>query len=111
MEKFVWSHSLKYIKHSFIHFKILNHLFFIKDLGKVGIRSTDPRLKNMVDMLKNLSTLPSFENLRLDQNTFKTVLSESIVFITRAFQNRMIIPAFETFCDNIRVLYEKVWLN
>jgi hypothetical protein len=62
----------------------------------------------MVSMLKNLSSLPSFENLRLDHNTFKAVLSENIVFITKAFQNRMVIPAFETFCDNIKVIYDQV---
>jgi hypothetical protein len=36
------------------------------------------------------------------------VLSENIVFITKAFQNRMIIPAFEPFCDNIKVIFDKV---
>ena len=79
-----------------------------QELAKIGVRPTDPRLKNMVGMLKNLSTLPNFENLRLDHQTFKTVLSENIVFITKAFQNRMIIPAFEPFCDNIKVIFDKV---
>jgi hypothetical protein len=83
-------------------------LFCEQELSRIGIRPTDPRLKNMVSMLKNFSTLPSFENLRLDPHTFKAVLSENIVFITKAFQNKMIIPAFETFCDNIKEIYDKV---
>jgi hypothetical protein len=65
----------------------------------------------MVGMLKNFSTLPSFENLRLDPNTFKAVLSENIVFITKAFQNRMVIPAFESFCDNIKIIYDQVYVR
>jgi hypothetical protein len=67
----------------------------------MGIRETDPRLKNMYKLLKSLATSSTFENLKLEPATFKTVLSENIVFITKAFQNRLVIPAFETFCDNI----------
>ena len=62
-------------------------------------------------MLKNLSTSPNFENLKLDPNTFKHVLSENIVFVTKAFQNRLVIPAFEVFCDNLTQIYEKLKLN
>ena len=65
----------------------------------------------MYGMLKNLSTSPNFENLKLDPNTFKHVLSENIVFVTKAFQNRLVIPAFETFCDNLTQIYNKLKLN
>ena len=65
----------------------------------------------MYTVLSNLSTTPNFENLKLDPNTFKHVLSENIVFVTKAFQNRLVIPAFEAFCDNITNIYEKLKLN
>ena len=77
----------------------------------MGIQQDDPRLRNMYTVLSNLSTTPNFENLKLDPNTFKHVLSENIVFVTKAFQNRLVIPAFEAFCDNITNIYEKLKLN
>ena len=62
-------------------------------------------------MLNNLSTTPNFENLKLDPDTFKHVLSENIVFLTKAFQNRLVIPDFEAFCENITTIYEKLKLD
>ena len=60
----------------------------MQELGKLGIRQTDPRLANMYKMLQKLSTTSDVSNLKLDPHTFKAVLSENIVFITKAFQNR-----------------------
>lgn len=79
-------------------------------MSKTGLRNTDPRLKNMMLMLENFKppTLESVEQLRLDPVTFKTVLSENIVLITKAFRNQMVIPAFETFCENITDIYNIV---
>ena len=64
----------------------------------------------MMRKLDNLKphTLPSVEDLKLDAGTFKAVLSENVVLITKALQNQMIIPAFEAFCDNITEIYEQV---
>ena len=64
----------------------------------------------MMLMLENFKppTLESVEQLRLDPVTFKTVLSENIVLITKAFRNQMVIPAFETFCENITDIYNIV---
>merc|ERR1712141_209430 len=84
---------------------------FYDELQKLGIRPDDPRLKGMYGMLKNLSTSPNFENLKLDPTTFKHVLSENIVFVTKAFQNRLVIPAFGAFCENITDIYHKLKLD
>ena len=65
----------------------------------------------MYKMLQKLSTTSDVSNLKLDPHTFKTVLSENIVFITKAFQNRLVIPAFETFNENITEIYHKLKLN
>ena len=83
----------------------------MQELGKLGIRQTDPRLSNMYKMLQKLSTTSDVSNLKLDPHTFKAVLSENIVFITKAFQNRLVIPAFETFNENITEIYHKLKLN
>ena len=63
-----------------------------------------------MQMLNKLKphTLAMVEDLKLDATTFLAVLRENVVLITKALQNHMIIPAFETFCDNITEIYEKV---
>ena len=43
----------------------------------------------MYNMLMSFATTPNFDHLKLDPNTFKTVLAENIVFITKAFQNHL----------------------
>ena len=55
----------------------------------------------MHDILKNLSSSPTFDNLKLDANTFRQILAENIVFVIKAFKNRLVIPDFEVFCKNI----------
>ncbi len=81
-----------------------------QELERTGIQRSDPRLENMMRMLKALKphALASVEELKLEIGTFKTVLSENVVLVTKALQNQMIIPAFEAFCENIRQIYEKV---
>ena len=65
----------------------------------------------MYDVLKKLSSTPTFDNLKLDANTFKHVLAENIVFVTKAFKNRLVIPAFDAFCENITRLVYSVICN
>ena len=65
----------------------------------------------MYALLSNLAMGPNLDNLKLDPNTFRAALSENIVFITKAFQNRLVIPAFEAFCENITEIYHKLKLN
>ncbi|TRY67038.1 hypothetical protein TCAL_07223 [Tigriopus californicus] len=81
----------------------------LEELARTGIRGKDPRLNNMMRMLDNLKphALKTVEKLKLDPITFKSVVGENIVLITKAFRNQMVIPAFETFCDNITEIYEK----
>ncbi len=84
-----------------------------QELERTGIQRSDPRLENMMRMLKALKphALASVEELKLEIGTFKTVLSENVVLVTKALQNQMIIPAFEAFCENIRQIYEKVHIH
>jgi hypothetical protein len=83
---------------------------FFEELQKTGIRSSDPRLQHMMRMLETLKplTLPSVELLKLDLNTFKAVMSENIVLVTKAFRNQMVIPAFDFFCETITEIYNIV---
>ena len=94
----------------FIRIILISLKLSIQEIQKTGIRTTDPRLENMMRMLENLKpyALPSIEDLKLDVQTFKSVLCENVVLVTKALQNQMIIPAFEAFTDNITSIYEQV---
>jgi len=84
---------------------------FYEELQRLGIRQDDPRLKNLHNLLTRMSSAPTLDNLKLDANTFKHVLSENIVFITKAFKNRLVIPAFDAFCENLTAIFEKLKLD
>jgi hypothetical protein len=79
-------------------------------LAKTGILHTDPRLKNMMGMLERMSLgKPNLDTLRLDESSFRTVMNANVVLIFKAFQNRMVIPAFDVFCNSIEDMYNKVY--
>ena len=46
--------------------------------------------------------------MKLDLNTFQTIVNENTAIINKAFQNQLIIPKFEEFCDDITDIYDKV---
>ena len=78
-------------------------------MAKTGILHTDPRLKNMMEMLQRMSVgNRSLDRLRLDAQSFRTVMNANVVLIFKAFQNRMVIPAFDVFCNAIEDMYNKV---
>ena len=85
---------------------VIVHLF--KEINRTGIRKTDPRLSAMIKCLQYLKpeSARSIEDMSLDAQTFKSVISENIVLINKASQNQMIIPAFEAFCENITEMFE-----
>ena len=47
-------------------------------------------------------------SMKLDLNTFQTIVNENHAIINKAFQNQLIIPKFEEFCDDITDIYDKV---
>ena len=47
--------------------------------------------------------------MKLDLNTFQTIVNENHAIINKAFQNQLIIPKFEEFCDDITDIYDKVF--
>ena len=62
-----------------------------------------------MQMLNNLRPHSvRIQDLKLDAQVFKTVLSENIVLINRVLDNSFTIPAFDTFCEHITRIYEKV---
>ena len=62
-------------------------------------------------MLDNMNPYPPTTpdtNLLLDFGAFQNILTENTVIINKAFQNQLIIPKFQEFCDSISDIYEKV---
>ena len=63
----------------------------------------------MMEMLQRMSVgNRSLDRLRLDAQSFRTVMNANVVLIFKAFQNRMVIPAFDVFCNAIEDMYNKV---
>ncbi|XP_076332807.1 glutaminase liver isoform, mitochondrial-like isoform X2 [Tachypleus tridentatus] len=88
---------------------------FLTALSATGLRKGDPRLKEMMTQLrtvhKQTPDVGSPEALCLDKATFKKVVRENIVLISRAFRNHFVIPDFQDFIKIIKDLYWKCKVN
>lgn len=64
----------------------------------------------MMEMLDRMTVgYRDLEKLKLDAQSFRAVMNANIVLIFKAFQNRMVIPAFDVFCHSIQEIYDKVY--
>ena len=79
-------------------------------MQKCGIQSRDPRLGHFLQMLDNLkpSSMPSVDELKLEPQAFKNLLIENIVLVNKVLENSFVIPAFSEFCEQFKVIFEKV---
>ncbi|XP_021949726.1 glutaminase liver isoform, mitochondrial isoform X2 [Folsomia candida] len=87
-------------------------------LEKTGLRRSDPRLLELFENLKRVhaeqekafpkKNIGSIETLTLDRETFKTVITDNIVLISRAFRQQFIIPEFQQFCKTIEEMFIKM---
>ncbi|XP_066158122.1 glutaminase liver isoform, mitochondrial isoform X2 [Euwallacea fornicatus] len=84
---------------------------FLNALRATGLRKTDPRLKEMVDILKMMSKGStegySIDTQKLNMNDFKSIITPNIGLISRAFRRQFIIPEFHDFCKDIEEIYWK----
>ncbi|KAH1023318.1 glutaminase kidney isoform, mitochondrial isoform X1 [Dendroctonus ponderosae] len=84
---------------------------FLNALRATGLRKTDPRLKEMVDILKMMSKGTtdgySIDTQKLNLNDFKSIIAPNIGLISRAFRRQFIIPEFQDFCKDIEEIYWK----
>ena len=71
---------------------------FMEELSKFGIRKTDPRLENMMKLLNMYSTT-SIEELNLDTQVFRNIVTENYVLINKIILNSFIIPNFDYFSE------------
>ena len=63
----------------------------------------------MMEMLDRMTVGPKdLDKLRLDAQSFRAVMNANVVLIFKAFQNRMVIPAFDVFYNSVQEIYNKV---
>lgn len=80
---------------------------FLKALEKTGLRRSDPRLLELFENLKRVhaeqekafpkKNIGSIETLTLDRETFKTVITDNIVLISRAFRYAIFLLYYALF--------------
>ena len=67
----------------------------------------------MMEMLDRMTVgsiwTVDLEKLKLDAQSFRAVMNANVVLIFKAFQNRMVIPAFDVFCHSIKEIYDEVY--
>ncbi|KAM4698662.1 glutaminase kidney isoform, mitochondrial isoform 1-T1 [Rhinophrynus dorsalis] len=78
---------------------------FITALKATGLRTSDPRLKECMDMLR-LSLQTMSDGVMLDKELFKKCVQSNIVLLTQAFRRKFVIPDFVSFTSHIDELYE-----
>ncbi|XP_054826503.1 glutaminase kidney isoform, mitochondrial isoform X4 [Eublepharis macularius] len=78
---------------------------FITALKSTGLRTSDPRLKECMDMLR-LTLQTTSDGVMLDKDLFKKCVQSNIVLLTQAFRRKFVIPDFMSFTSHIDELYE-----
>ncbi|KAJ6665220.1 hypothetical protein lerEdw1_004269 [Lerista edwardsae] len=78
---------------------------FITALKSTGLRTSDPRLKECMDMLR-LTLQTTSDGVMLDKDLFKKCVQSNIVLLTQAFRRKFVIPDFVSFTSHIDELYE-----
>ncbi|KAL2081119.1 hypothetical protein ACEWY4_022972 [Coilia grayii] len=78
---------------------------FITALKATGLRTSDPRLKECMDMLK-VTLQSTTDGVTLDKHLFKKCVQSNIVLLTQAFRKKFVIPDFQSFSSHIDELYE-----
>lgn len=79
--------------------------------GSTGLKRTDPRLKEMLAKIKAIHTANKLsgspEALTLDKDSFKSIIRENIVLISRALRHHFVIPDFQEFTKYLEDFYWK----
>ncbi|XP_039603192.1 glutaminase 2b isoform X1 [Polypterus senegalus] len=78
---------------------------FINALKSTGLLTTDPRLRDCMDLLQH-SVQETAGGSMMDRYLFKKCVGSNIVLLTQAFRKKFVIPDFETFVSHINHLYE-----
>ncbi|XP_053311652.1 glutaminase liver isoform, mitochondrial [Spea bombifrons] len=78
---------------------------FINTLKANGLLTSDPRLKDCMDMLRQI-VQESVAGATMDQEAFQKCVQSNIVLLTQAVCKKFVIPDFEQFTLHVKQLYE-----
>ena len=94
----------------------INMGHFLLALEKTGIRRTDPRLKELIDDLEELhdkigeeGTTP--ENIDLSFDAFQRLIDKTLVLVSQAFSQKLVVPDFPDFCTQLKDIYRRCRSN
>ncbi|XP_064597078.1 glutaminase liver isoform, mitochondrial-like [Liolophura sinensis] len=84
-------------------------------LKATGLREEDPRLKETIGNFSHLQAkvadFDGLDGINIDKETFRECVTDNIVLLAKAFQNRLIIPEFTAFSKRIENLYWRAKTN
>jgi len=91
--------------------ELVNVAKFWSAIKSVGLRHTDPRLKecrlHFEEVQREAGHSGEGWDFQLDRETFKDCISENIFLIGKAFKNDLVIPEFYSFVKQIEIIYQK----
>ena len=80
-------------------------------MKQTGIRpKTDPRFKDLICRIARFKAKANsnLESVCLTLDQLKEVVAGYVPLLAKIFQNNLIIPEFATFCDTVKILYNKL---
>ncbi|XP_059095341.1 glutaminase liver isoform, mitochondrial-like [Tigriopus californicus] len=87
---------------------------FVEEISRTGVRPmSDPRLAEVIKRFKSFRNKPNgaLENLMLDFEQFRYAIGANLPLIAKIFRNDLVIPEFDSFCNSVTGLYEKLKSN
>ena len=73
----------------------------LESLNRMGIRSSDPRLKATWEQLEQF-----LESYKIDFKQFSDLIRQNTILIENVLTGKLIIPDFEGFCAEIKSIYD-----
>jgi len=85
-------------------------------IERTGVRRTDTRLKEMMDAFTMHNKRHGEENstvdsLNISMDTFRQLVEPNIMLVTQATRNKMVIPEFQAFCQQLTDIFKRCKKN
>ncbi|XP_032994526.1 glutaminase liver isoform, mitochondrial isoform X3 [Lacerta agilis] len=78
---------------------------FTSALQGTGLWTSDPRLRDCMNLLQKAAQEPSAGGL-LNRELFRRCVSSNIVLLTQAFRKKFVIPDFQEFTSHVEQIFE-----
>ena len=87
---------------------------FWQEVKNTGIRpKTDPRFKVLLSRIQKYKAKPNatLESVTLNLEQLREVVVGYVPLLAKIFQNNLVIPEFNNFCDSVKHLFYKLQDN